>query len=228
MDERSTSPAPVESDRPDWRTELSIANLGVHRHVCGFFSSRDDEYRMLLPFIHDGITAGEKAVHIIDPERRDDHVQRLGSAGIDAGAAEENGQLDLREWADAHLRGGSFDQDRTLALIDDIRKQSRQQGFKRIRFVTHMEWALLSRPGVDGLLEYEASANLTKLEDPVICVYDLARFRGDVVVDVLRTHPLVIIGGIIQENPFFVPPEEFLRELRDRRRSESRVPPHGR
>jgi hypothetical protein len=29
-------------------------------------------------------------------------------------------------------------------------------------------------------------------------------------------HPAVIIGGIYQENPFYVPPEEFLRELRER------------
>jgi hypothetical protein len=29
----------------------------------------------------------------------------------------------------------------------------------------------------------------------------------------LRTHPLVIIGGVLQENPFFVPPDEFLRDL---------------
>ncbi len=28
---------------------------------------------------------------------------------------------------------------------------------------------------------------------------------------------MVIIGGILQENPFFVPPDEFLRELRARR-----------
>ena len=37
------------------------------------------------------------------------------------------------------------------------------------------------------------------------------------VLDILRTHPMVIIGGILQENPFFVPPDEFLRELRLRR-----------
>ena len=35
-------------------------------------------------------------------------------------------------------------------------------------------------------------------------------------MDILRTHPMVIIGGILQENPFFVPPDEFLRELRER------------
>ena len=27
---------------------------------------------------------------------------------------------------------------------------------------------------------------------------------------------MVIIAGILQENPFFVPPDEFLRELRGR------------
>ena len=40
--------------------------------------------------------------------------------------------------------------------------------------------------------------------------------RADLVMDVLRTHPAVIIGGILQHNPFFVPPDEFLRELRER------------
>ena len=34
-----------------------------------------------------------------------------------------------------------------------------------------------------------------------------------VVMDVLQTHPLVIVGGILRENPFYVPPDEFLREL---------------
>jgi len=38
-------------------------------------------------------------------------------------------------------------------------------------------------------------------------------------MDILRTHPMVIIGGIVQENPFFVPPDEFLCELRERARA---------
>ena len=28
---------------------------------------------------------------------------------------------------------------------------------------------------------------------------------------------MVIVGGILQENPFFVPPDEMLRELRQRK-----------
>jgi hypothetical protein len=38
------------------------------------------------------------------------------------------------------------------------------------------------------------------------------KFTGALIVDVLRTHPTIIIGGIVQENPFFVPPDGFLRE----------------
>jgi hypothetical protein len=33
----------------------------------------------------------------------------------------------------------------------------------------------------------------------------------------MRTHPVVIIGGVLQENPFFVAPDQFLLELRERR-----------
>jgi hypothetical protein len=53
-------------------------------------------------------------------------------------------------------------------------------------------------------------------EDAVICVYDLAKFGGDTVIDIMRTHPMVIIGGILLSNPFYVPPEVFLREFRER------------
>ena len=68
---------------------------------------------------------------------------------------------------------------------------------------------------MNNLLEYEARANDIWLRqdgpvNPVICTYDLTKFGGEVVVDVMRTHPMIIIGGILQANPFFMPPDEFL------------------
>ena len=44
-------------------------------------------------------------------------------------------------------------------------------------------------------------------------------------IDTMRTHPLVIIGGILQENPFFVPPEQLLPEVRARRARRTTAPP---
>jgi hypothetical protein len=57
---------------------------------------------------------------------------------------------------------------------------------------------------------------LPNYQDPVICVYDLAKFGADTVIEILRTHPMVIIGSTLHENPFYVPPAEYLRELKAR------------
>jgi hypothetical protein len=82
-----------------------------------------------------------------------------------------------------------------------------------------MEWALLDKPGVENLVEYETRLNyvLPKYDDIVICAYDLSKLGATVVMDALRTHPAVIIGGLLEENPFFVPPDRFLLEIRERR-----------
>ncbi|MGZ5139449.1 MAG: MEDS domain-containing protein, partial [Burkholderiales bacterium] len=87
----------------------------------------------------------------------------------------------------------------------------------------HMEWALEEREGVSDLLEYEARCDAwfntvpQNERHPVICAYDLTKFSADVIIDVLRTHPMVIVGGVLQENPFYIPPHQFLQELRVRR-----------
>jgi hypothetical protein len=88
-----------------------------------------------------------------------------------------------------------------------------------------MEWALLDLPGVGDLIEYETRVNyvIPQYQDIVICVYDVSKFGASVVVDALRTHPIVIIGGLLQENPFYLPPDQFLIEVKARpdRRSSS-------
>lgn len=131
------------------------SQLGDVRHVCAFFGSADEEYRVLLPFIRDGFARGDKAVHVVKPDERGDHLRRLVAA---------------------------------------------------------------HRSHLDTLVEFEARVNdiWSRHDDAVICVYDLSQFGGDMVIDMIRTHPMVIVGGILQQNPFYVPPEQFLRERRQR------------
>jgi MEDS: MEthanogen/methylotroph, DcmR Sensory domain len=199
--------------------EIAGSALGRHRHVCAFFNSMDEQHRVLRSFIVDGFDQGDKACHLVDPERREEHLGRLADSGIDVQEAMRNGQLEVRLWQDAYLREGRFDRDAMLALIEELLQSGTAAGFRRIRLLANMEWSLLNRPGVDDLLEYETRLNyvIPKYDDAVICTYDLSKFGANVVMDALRTHPLVIIGGLLQENPFFVPPDEFLLEIRERR-----------
>jgi hypothetical protein len=149
---------------------LAGAALAHRRHVCAFFHSPEEEYRVLLPFIREGFARGEKGFHIVGPHEREAHKARLRGAGIEVGRAEEAGQLQLRNWEDAYLRDGHFDQQRMLALIEEVLQSGPREGFPLTRLVAHMEWALEDRPGVDDLVEYETRLNyvLPKYPDPVV------------------------------------------------------------
>ena len=192
--------------------------LGLERHICALFNNRDEEHRVLRSFITEGLDRGEKAIHVVGPEQRHHHVERLREGGIDVEQAIAQGQLDVLAWTDAYLRGDRFDQDAMLAFVEGLLSAGGTSGHRRTRLLGHMEWSLLDKPGVEDLLEYETRLNylLPKYEDPVICSYDLSRFGAGLAIDIMRTHPVVIVGGILQENPFFVPPDQFLLELRER------------
>jgi len=199
--------------------QFAGGDLGGQRHICAFFNSIDEEHRVLRSFFKDGFDRGEKATHIVDPEKREEHLKRLAEVGINVQHAMDTGQLELRPWREAYLRGDQFDQDAAVALIEEILQSGVAAGYALTRLVAHMEWALLDKPGVNNLVEYETRLNyvLPKYNDPVICTYDLSKFPASLVMDIMRTHPVVIIGGILQENPFFVPPDQFLLELQERR-----------
>src|SRR2546425_13090878 len=94
--------------------------LGRERHICALFNSLDEEHRVLRSFIKEGFDRGDKAFHIVDPELQGEHLKRLAEAGIDAEQAIGTGQLELRRWQDAYLRGDRFDQDAMLALLEEV------------------------------------------------------------------------------------------------------------
>jgi hypothetical protein len=195
------------------------SELGRARHVCAFFHSDDEEYRVLLPFIQDGFERGDKAVHVVNPDRRRDHLQRLAAAGIDPTAAEESGQLEVRINTETYLRDGRFDQDRMIDVFEGLASGTGRAAFPLSRIVCHMDWAVESGSHVETLVEFESRVNEVwqRHDDAVICTYNLTKFGAETVIDIMRTHPMIIVGGILQQNPFFLPPEQFLRELRERR-----------
>lgn len=148
---------------------LAGSILDRARHVCAFFHSRDEEYRVLMPFIAEGFDHGDRAFHIVDPNHRSEHMERLREAGIDTESAEARGQLTVLRWEDAYLRNGHFDQNAMLALIEEVLTAGKTQGFPLTRLVANMEWALEDRPGVEDIVEYETRLNyvLPKYDDAV-------------------------------------------------------------
>jgi hypothetical protein len=192
--------------------------LGGNQHVCAFFNSVDEQHRVLRAFIKEGFANGDRAFHLIDPERQAEHFRRLVDAGIDVDQALDSGQLEVHPWEDGPLRGAEFDQETWLRGFEQVLESGPEQGYERTRFLAQMEWALEDLPGLEDLIEFESRVNyiVPKYDDTVICAYDLSKFGANTVMNALRTHPVVIIGGLMHENPFYVAPDEFLREMQAR------------
>ena len=205
-------------NEPTGAERLPGAELRRFGHVCAFFHSREEGYRVLLPLAKEGFERGEKVLHIVDAEHLPERMARLNEVGISPATARRPDQVEVRVWEEAHLRGVRFDKEAMLALLEEVLAGAKAHGFGSTRLWSNQEWAHGDSPGVQDLLEYETRVNyfLPKYDDMVVCTFDLTKFGGSVVMDILRTHPMVIIGGILQENPFFVPPDEFLREIRER------------
>jgi hypothetical protein len=205
----------VTSAEKEYPVRFAGSELGAHCHICGFFRTPEEEYHLLLPFIKEGFERGEKAFHIVDPAERQAHLRQLGLAGIDAASAEEKGQLELQDWNQFYFPDGRFDETRTVDQWTAVLDGAVQKGYPRTRVIAHLEWA---RDDADQLLQYEANFNrIPRNRDPVICIYDLAKHSAAFIMDIMRTHPMIIIGGILQMNPFYVSPDQFLQELRGRR-----------
>lgn len=190
--------------------QLAGVDLAGRDHVCAFFNTIDEEHRVLGSFYKDGLERGEKAAHIVDPENREQHLRRLAESGIQVQEMMDTGQLEVLPWTDAYVRDHRFDQDAMLATVETLIQSGAAAGYALTRLVGHhMDWLFLDKPVTYNLVEYEARLNhvLSKHNDPVICNYNPSKFGATVAMDIMRTHPPVIIGGLLRENPFFVPPE---------------------
>ena len=84
------------------------STLRGYRHVCAFFSSPQEEYATLLPFMRDGIERGERAYHVLPAQYREEHLAQLRSAGIEVTAAQQRGQLEVAAPEEVYLRGGAL------------------------------------------------------------------------------------------------------------------------
>jgi len=106
-----------------------------------------------------------------------------------------------------------------LAAFEQMASGNDKGGFPLSRICCRMDWAIEDRTYIDDLVEFESRVNdvWRSHDDAVICTYHLDKFGGDTVIDIMRTHPMIIIGGLLHRNPFYVPPEEFLREVRQPR-----------
>jgi hypothetical protein len=180
-------------------------------HVCAFYRGDADRDRLLSGYLGAGLTAGDKCVCVVDSANTAERLESLPGACAEPGPY--TGQLDIHLPESTYLAGGEFTTSDMLTFWTESMVKAEVEGYTFCRLVGEMTWALRDAPGVEHLVSYESELNRVTSSYPVVvlCLYDLDRFSGEVVVNIVKTHPQVLIQGILVENPYYLGPDEFLR-----------------
>ncbi|MGC8817259.1 MAG: MEDS domain-containing protein, partial [Candidatus Hadarchaeum sp.] len=203
---------------PEQPSSTGFEKIAFGEHLCGFYRDKDEEYSIIAPFFRGGLQNNEKCIWILDESTREEAVQALQRAGIDLEKPLASKQFELLSSDETYLQGGYFDPDRMIAVLKQTEERAIREGYRGLRISGEMTWALKKNPGAEKLVEYEAKLNyfFPNSKTAAICLYNEKKFPPDILLNIIYTHPRIIIAGYIYENCTYIPPDEFLAMLSGR------------
>ena len=185
---------------------------GPGTHLCALYSSPVERDRLLFPFLRAGMSEGAKCLCLtdeLDPEAV--RARAVGEAAASHPAPDE--QLEVDRASDVYLKSGRFSVEHMISVLCD-NLAAIDGSFPELRAAGEMSWVLPQPPGADDFFAYESALNRIATEEPAVfmCLYDLRRCAVSMLVDVLRTHPTVLVDRMVLYNPHYVDPQEYAAE----------------
>jgi MEDS: MEthanogen/methylotroph, DcmR Sensory domain len=185
-------------------------------HACGLYFGWLDPDRLVAPFFRAGLQAGDRCVIVTDRTDPSPLVGQLGSEA-ETTAWLASGQLRLVTADDRPPAPpqGLSDEDMLMVLQQAASGgEIAPSGSELVRIGGEVSWwTPLASPS--SIAAYESELNRHIGDDKVVlCLYDLSRFSADAVIDAVITHPLVLVGDRLVDNPWYLSPDEF-RAYRD-------------
>jgi len=186
-------------------------------HICGVFSGEMERDQVLIPFLQAGLASGDKCICVVDGTAPGEIVAALGPAG-EAAVLATSKQLEVIGAPDLYLRSGRFSADEVIgswkAAISDAMYAGQ---FDVVRAVE--AWSRRDvLPDMTELLMLESEMNqyLPLYPQIVVCLYDIDRFGGGALMNLVMTHPRMLVGGVVIENPYLLTPDEVLAKTAHR------------
>jgi two-component system NarL family sensor kinase len=190
----------------------ALEQLAPHDHICSIYESPEEHFAVSIPFIRIGLDRGEKCIYIVDDGTEAIVRDAMSSGGIDVERAVATNGLVLAKKEAAYLKTGSFDPDWMFTFWTDASAEATSQGFSALRATGETEWVLRGAPGIERWWEYESrlTRTLANHNCSALCQYNRNLFPAELILDVIRTHPIVIYKGVVCRNLYHVPPEQLL------------------
>ena len=184
-------------------------------HMCLIFDQEEYRRKIVSEFLAAGLSQGELVRYMTDVNTAQDVLSWLSDIGVELPELRQEGPFLMFSAKDAYCPNGRFDPMEVIDLMKSRYDQAKNLGYPGTRGAGEMSWALKGIPGSDRLIEFEALINAAseKYHFLGICQYDARLFDGATLLNVLKVHPYMIAREQIVRNPFYIRPEEFLKEF---------------
>lgn len=188
------------------------------QHICYIYNDDSERRQVMGKYFASGTLENEKVLYLADDMTTEEMLDDLEKLGVDIRSKAT--ALEVAEATPTYCPKDVFRADEMLAAIQNFYCQAvNEENYAGARGSGEMSWCLVEgRADRDSLMAYETGLTYLVQQYPytACCQYDARRFDGDLIMDVLSVHPVMIVRGQLVKNPFYVEPEEFLRELRSR------------
>ncbi|MFC7504119.1 MEDS domain-containing protein [Nocardioides sp. CPCC 206347] len=189
------------------------AGMAAGDHLCGFYRNDHERDAIVIPFIEEGLAEGASCTCVVDSCTPTQVLDRLAQ-DIDLAPHLDAHHLEVLTADDTYLSRGTF-------LVEEMLQFWESKGRALwgdtvpeapVRNLGDMSWAHRESVCFESLISYEAEINRIMRDFPQInlCLYDLNRCSGEVVMDVLKTHPKALLGGMVIDNPYYIDADELI------------------
>ena len=184
-----------------------VGAVGPGTHFCALYSG-PAERDGLLSLLEEGLRHGDKCLCLnddVEPALVRDLA--VGQPGPDD--TRRPAQLDVARASDTDLRSGVGSVEDT-SFLPESADAATGDDFDLLQAADEMSRVLPGPPGWEALFLHESAPNDAVEQMPAIlmCLYDLQKFGADMLVEVLRTHPTVLLDHTVVDNPLYLPPTE--------------------
>jgi hypothetical protein len=176
-----------------------------------------------------GLTTQEKCLFAGSEASVQELADTMRKAGVDVEAMVQTGQMVFISDRDSLLVGKRFDSYHLLSTHQTFIAQALREGWKAVRISMDLTWLTADIATPEQILKYEAASDavFTFQNAPIIALmhYDYSKLPGLLVVELLKLHPIAVVGKFIKRNPYYLNSEQYLLKILRVNRDKTRAAP---
>lgn len=186
-------------------------NWGVH--IAGLYETENERDAIINGFLAQGAKTGDMQLYCPTEQIGEEFCQKFEEYCPECAEKLKNTDyFSISSAKDLYYPNGTFSPKAMDIGLNQFYVESQNKGKRNIRATAEMVWALGAIPGIEHLMAYEARLNyfIPGKSWISICLYNTTKFSGQIILNVLKTHPFILNGGVFMQNPYFEDPTEWL------------------